>query len=164
MVVGQPSQGVSGRAGTESEILAGTIPPRFVITGSVNEHFGWYNSRQALERTFMAWIRTAVSLISFGFTIVQFFQRLPKMEEAGARLPSPGAPRILGLALIGVGVLSLAISSWQYRRQIAYLWSPQFTAIAGLTEHPHRTPALLAALVLMLIGLFAFGSIFFHLA
>ena len=112
----------------------------------------------------MAWVRTAVSLISFGFTIVQFFQRLPKMEGAGDRLPSPGAPRVLGLALIGAGVVCLAIAAWQYRRQVAYLWSPQFAAIAGLTENPHRTPALLAACVLMLIGLFAFASIFIHLA
>jgi putative membrane protein len=154
----------SGRGASEKEILSGTAPPRFAITGSVGEHFSWYNSRQALERTFMAWIRTAVSLISFGFTIVQFFQRFPKMEEAGASLPSPGAPRVLGLALIGAGVLCLAISSWQYRRQVGYLWSPQFTVIAGLTESPHRTPALLAAVVLQLIGLFAFVSIFVHLA
>lgn len=164
MLPDPPRQAVGGRAAGVKEILSGTAPPRFVITGSVSEHFAWYNTRQALERTFMAWVRTGVSLISFGFTIVQFFQRFPKMEEAGARLPSPGAPRILGLALIGTGVLCLAISSWQYRRQLDYLWSPQFTAIAGLTEHPHRTPALLAAIVLQLIGLFAFVSIFIHLA
>src|SRR4051794_20329216 len=93
-----PRHPVSGRAASEREIISGTAPPRFVITGSVGEHFAWYNSRQALERTFMAWVRTAVSLISFGFTIVQFFQRLPKMESASDRLPSPGAPRVLGLA------------------------------------------------------------------
>jgi putative membrane protein len=154
----------AGQAASEKEIISGTAPPRFVVTGSVGEHFAWFNSRQALERTFMAWIRTAVSLISFGFTIVQFFQRFPKMEAAGESLPSPGAPRVLGLALIGTGVLSLAISSWQYRRQIRYLWSPQFVAIAGLTESPHRTPALLAGGVLSLIGIFAFASIFIHLA
>jgi putative membrane protein len=163
MPPGPPTQ-VAGRAGSEKDILSGAAPPRFEITGSVSEHFSWYNSRQGIERTFMAWIRTGVSLISFGFTIVQFFQRLPHMEEAGTRLPSPGAPRVLGLALIGTGVLALAISSWQYRRQVAYMWAPQFTAIAGLTESPHRTPALLAAIVLQLIGLFAFVSIFVHLA
>jgi putative membrane protein len=155
---------VGGRAASEKEILSGSAPPRFEITGSLAEHFAWYNTRQSLERTFMAWVRTGVSLISFGFTIVQFFQRIPHMEAAGARLPSPGAPRVLGLALIGTGVLALAVSSWQYRRQVAYMWSPQFTAIAGLTERPHRTPALLAAIVLQLIGLFAFISIFVHLA
>jgi putative membrane protein len=90
---------------------------RFTIEPTAGNHFAWGNTRLALERTFMAWIRTAVSLISFGFTIVQFFQRMPQMETAAAARPlNPGAPRILGLALIGAGVVSLAISSWQYRR------------------------------------------------
>lgn len=112
----------------------------------------------------MAWIRTAVSLISFGFTIVQFFQRFSQMPGATERPISPGAPRVLGLALIGIGVLALLISSWQYRQSVNYLWQPQFSAIAGLSEKPHGTPTLLAAMVLMLIGLFAFFSVFFRLA
>jgi inner membrane protein YidH len=31
---------------------------------------------QAHDRTLMAWVRTATSLISFGFTIYKFFQYL----------------------------------------------------------------------------------------
>jgi len=112
----------------------------------------------------MAWIRTAVSLISFGFTIVQFFQRFSQMQSDGSRPLSPGAPRVLGLALIGVGILCLVISSWQYRQGIKYMWQPEFRAIAGIGEKPIRSAAFLAALVLLLIGLFAFLSVFFRLA
>src|SRR5215212_6246076 len=80
-------------------------PDRFAIEATISNHFAWLNTRQAVERTFMGWLRTAVSLISFGFTIVQFFQRFSQMPDSVARPISPGAPRMLGLALIGTGVL-----------------------------------------------------------
>ena len=40
-------------------------------------------TRLANERTLMAWIRTATSLIAFGFTIFKFFQYLATQEIAG---------------------------------------------------------------------------------
>jgi putative membrane protein len=144
--------------------LTGSSEDRFATEATAGNHFAWLNTRQALERTFMAWIRTAVSLISFGFTIVQFFQRFTQMQSEGSRPLSPGAPRILGLALIGVGILCLAISSWQYRQGVKYMWQPKFRAIAGIGERPIRSAAFLAAMVLLAIGLFAFLSVFFRLA
>jgi putative membrane protein len=129
-----------------------------------DSHFGWLRTRLALERTLMAWVRTGVALIGFGFTIVQFFQRLRDME--GVAPPArPEAPRYLGLALIGAGVLSLVISEWQYRRVVHYLWSDQFRAIAGLEGkgmEPIFTQSPLTAVVIavLLIGIFAFVSVF----
>jgi putative membrane protein len=143
--------------------LTASSEDRFSTGATAGNHFAWLNTRLALERTFMAWIRTAVSLISFGFTIVQFFQRFTQTESPGIRPFNPGAPRILGLALIGVGILALAISSWQYRQGIEYLWRTQFRAIAGIAEKPLRSPVFLSAMVLMLIGLFAFLSVFVRL-
>lgn len=60
----------------------------------------------------MAWLRTAVSLIGFGFVIVEFFERMEQMP--GARPAEyPRAAQYLGLALISCGVLALVISVWQ---------------------------------------------------
>jgi len=90
---------------------------RFEVRVTSDSHFAWLRTRMALERTLMAWVRTSVALIGFGFTIVQFFQRLGGMEGV-APAARPQAPRHLGLALIGAGVLSLVISTWQYRRVV----------------------------------------------
>src|SRR6201993_4125367 len=86
---------------------------RFEVRVTADTHFGWIRTRLSLERTMMSWIRTAVSLIGFGFAIVQFFERFAQMP--GARPADyPTAPRDLGLALISCGVLAMLIAIWQY--------------------------------------------------
>jgi putative membrane protein len=45
---------------------------RFEVRVTADSHFSWIRTRFSLERTMMSWIRTAVSLIGFGFAIVQF--------------------------------------------------------------------------------------------
>lgn len=137
--------------------------PRFQVRATAESNFAWLRTRLALERTLMAWLRTAVALIGFGFTIVQFFQHLNQMEGV-APATRPQAPRELGLALIGAGVLALVISAWQYRRIVRYLRSDQFAAIAGLEARPigliaAQTPLLAIVVALILIGLFAFFAV-----
>jgi putative membrane protein len=136
---------------------------RFEVRVTSDSHFGWLRTRMAADRTLMAWLRTAVALIGFGFTIVQFFQRLNTMEGV-APAARPQAPRHLGLALIGAGVLALIISAQQYRRLIRYLWSDPFRPIAGVEGKSMapiimQTPLLAVVIAMILIGLFAFVSV-----
>jgi putative membrane protein len=140
----------------------GNPADRFDVQPTVNNHFAWIRTRLGIERTFMAWIRTGVSLIGFGFTIVQFFQRLQGMEAANGHQMRPHMPRELGLSLIATGVGALVISALQYRGELRYLWNPAFAPIAGFDVKPHRTPAFIAAMVLILIGVAAFVSVFFR--
>jgi inner membrane protein YidH len=136
---------------------------RFEVRLTSDSHFGWIRTRLAVDRTLLAWLRTSVSLIGFGFTIVQFFQRLQDMNGvAPARRPQ--APRDLGLALIGAGILILIISAWQYRSVVRYLWREPFTVLAGKSTDDMapvvaQTPALAASLVVIIIGIFAFGAV-----
>jgi putative membrane protein len=132
---------------------------RFEVRVTSDSHFGWLRTRLSFERTLLAWLRTAAALIGFGFTIVQFFERFSEMQGVDEAL-RPQAPRYLGLALIGAGVLGLVISLWQYRKGVNYLWSPDFKAIAGMNEDRMSMPSFAAAVVVLLIGLFAFGAIF----
>jgi putative membrane protein len=139
---------------------------RFEVRVTSDSHFGWLRTRLSVERTMMSWLRTAVSLIGFGFAIVQFFERLEGMPGAQAA-QHPAAPKYLGLALIASGILALLISIWQYLWTIRYLWDGSFAAIAGMrpgaTKERMHSPVLAVAVLLILIGLFAFFAVLFRL-
>ena len=125
---------------------------------TATSHFSWLRTRLAVERTMMSWVRTAVSLIGFGFTIVQFFERFAGMTGV-AEAARPQAPRYLGLALIATGVIALLISVWQYRRVMQHLWSGSFRALAGIDDRAMDTPLYFVSIVLIFIGLFAFLAV-----
>jgi inner membrane protein YidH len=137
----------------------GTQPYRFEVRPTSDSHFGWIRTRLSVERTLMSWVRTAVALIGFGFTIVQFFERLHEMAGTAPGL-RPEAPRYLGLALIAAGVLALLISVWQYRSVVHYLWSKEYEPIAGFGDVVRMTPLYAVVIALIFIGLFAFGAVF----
>lgn len=135
---------------------------RFAVRVTADSHFAWLRTRAAVERTLMSWVRTAISLIGFGFTIVQFFQR---MDELPGVTPArhPAAAQYIGLALIACGVLALVISIWQYQWTVSYLRSGSFAAIAGLRESGMQTPTIAVAVLLILIGVFAFLAVLLRL-
>jgi putative membrane protein len=132
-------------------------PERFAVRATTDSHFGWLRTRLALERTIMAWLRTAVSLIGFGFAIVQFFDRLDQLPGARPAY-QPHAAVYLGLALIACGVLSLLISIRQYFWTARYLSHGSFAAIAGMGAGL-RSPVLGVAVLLIGIGVFAFSAV-----
>jgi putative membrane protein len=136
---------------------------RFEVRVTSDSHFGWIRTRLSVERTMMSWLRTATALIGFGFAIVQFFERLQQTPQARSAY-LPDAPIYLGLALIGCGVLALVVAIWQYRWGLHYLWGEPFTPIAGMAKEPMNTPVLAVAVLLILIGLFAFFAVLLRLA
>lgn len=131
---------------------------RFQEKEAVSTHFAWLNTRLALEMTMMTWIRMAITLVGFGFTIVQFFERFNDME--GVAPPAqPSAARYVGLVLIGVGVAALVVSALQYRATIRYLWQSDFAAIAGIGRAPGNTPIYAITITLTIIGVVAFLAV-----
>ena len=128
---------------------------KFQEREAVSSHFAWLNTRLALEMTMMAWIRMAITLVGFGFTIVQFFERLNDMEGV-APAAQPFAARYVGLVLIAAGVGALVVSALQYRATIRYLWQNDFAAIAGIGQAPGNTPIYAVTITLTIIGVAAF--------
>ena len=128
---------------------------RFQVRVTADSHLAWFRTRLALERTMMAWIRTSVALIGFGFTIVQFFERLNSMQGV-APAPHPFAARYVGLILIGAGIFALVTSLWQYHSVVKYLWHGDFAQLAGVRKTPGHTPVYGISIVMMFIGVFAF--------
>src|SRR5262245_9260262 len=130
---------------------------RFQVRPTAESHFSWLRTRMSMERTLMSWVRTATALIGFGFTIFQFLHRFN--QTPGIKPPVyPWTPWVLGLALIGTGIVALTIAVGEYRSMVRYLWQQDFKPIAGV-GFTHHTPILAVSVVLILIGLFAFGAV-----
>lgn len=136
-----------------------TEPPgRFDVRATATDHFAWLRTRLAVERTMMAYLRTSVSLIGFGFAIVQFMHNVQGIP--GAADPRfPNAPLYMGLALIFCGIVAAVIAMMEFRWLLQYLWSGNFEAIAGATAEGRQTPLYAMGAILILIGLFAFGAV-----
>ena len=64
----------------------------------------------ASERTRIAWIRTALVSISFGFAIAKFFAYLRAERGETATLLTP---RAVDLIMIVMGLMGLSLADWQ---------------------------------------------------
>lgn len=77
----------------------------------------------AAERTFLAWVRTALAMMGFGFVVARFGLFLREFErlEGERAAASTGMSLWFGTALILAGVFVLAISGGMYCREVALL-------------------------------------------
>ena len=86
----------------------------------LNDQLAIDRTRLAAERSLMAWIRTALSMIAFGFTIYKFLQALH--EQSTVPVLRPNAPRNVGLLLVGIGTFAVAVACiqhWKYVRKLS---------------------------------------------
>ena len=67
------------------------------------------------ERSLMSWMRTSVSLFTFGFSIIKFFDYL-KQQQQGDQIPD-GA-YWMGITLICVGIMILAPAVIQHVQRL----------------------------------------------
>jgi len=77
-----------------------------------------YSDHAANERTFLAWVRTAIAMMAFGFVIERFdlFLRYATPPVAQQKIiPHGGAfANAAGLAFIVLGVAIIAIAGWRF--------------------------------------------------
>ena len=111
----------------------------------------------------MAYMRTSVALIGFGFTIFQFSQRVQE-DIPGKVARFPYAAWYLGLSLIFCGVAAAVVSLFEYRRLIRYMWSGGFADVAGVASEQKKTPLYAITGVLIVIGIFAFLAVLLSIA
>lgn len=109
-------------------------------------------NRAAAERTLMAWIRTSLSLISFGFGLDQIVAAIE--ESQGTRNPyTIGVSRVVGLLFIALGVVALLLASIEHRRELRLIQRDDYVYAS------RRSLGLMVSIALVLIGLFAFVAI-----
>ena len=102
----------------------------------------------AAERTFLAWVRTGLALMGFGFVVDRFGLFLRQLEAMqGSRVESLGVSVWFGTGLLVLGVGVNLMAAWRHRRIVREL-------AAGMP--PRARPVAQAsaiAVILAVIGL-----------
>ena len=78
----------------------------------------------AAERTMLAWLRTGLTIMAFGFVIARFglFLRILAVQVPAASPHGQSSiSGILGIALVGAGTLMILAAMFQNRRYVASL-------------------------------------------
>ena len=114
----------------------------------LNDQLAIDRTRLAAERSLMAWIRTALSMIAFGFTIYKFLQALH--AQSPVPVPRPNAPRNVGLLLVGIGTFSVAVAVIQHWKYVRKLSPGQVGRRWDL--------AMIVAILIGLLGILIFAS------
>ena len=109
-------------------------------------------NRAAADRTLMAWIRTAIALIGFGFGVGKLYDALEKANAEKITDPLHSA-QIVGEAFIALGVFGLLAAVIQHWRILKRIEKEQYV------YRPPRALPMIVASLLLLIGVFAFVSI-----
>jgi putative membrane protein len=71
----------------------------------------------ANERTFLAWIRTSIAVISLGFVVAKFdvwLRELAKHIEPQIHLRSTGISLPMGITMMAFGGVLAALAAWHY--------------------------------------------------
>jgi len=105
----------------------------------------------AAERTLLAWVRTGLTIMAFGFVVARFglFVRLLEAQRAPltASAVSPSHfSNIVGIALVLLGAASMAFAASQHRRFVRTL------PVADLPPTHNRSFPIVMALLLALLG------------
>ena len=108
-----------------------------------------YTDHAANERTFLAWVRTAIAVMAFGFLVERFdlFLQIAGQTMARRALSPTGqlVGNISGLILIGLGAGMMVLAIVRFRRTTIEIDNEQ-----TLTGPGQRADVLLAGLLTVL--------------
>jgi putative membrane protein len=117
-----------------------------------------YSDHAANERTFLAWVRTAIAIMAFGFFVEKFdlFLEIASKSLAGRTLSVGGqlVGNIAGLLLIALGSATMVLAIIRFRKTALDIDSIEKRPGTGA-----RMDVTLAGLLVMLgVALFVYLS------
>ena len=116
-----------------------------------------YSDHAANERTFLAWVRTAIAIMAFGFLVEKFDLFLSMAGSPLARRISPGGQivgNVAGLLLILLGGATMVLATIRFRKTARDIDSPDVRPGNGA----RMDVALASLLVLLGSALFVYLS------
>ncbi|HEY8690354.1 MAG TPA: DUF202 domain-containing protein [Chitinophagaceae bacterium] len=78
----------------------------------------------ANERTFLAWIRTSIGIMAFGFVVVKFSLFVKQVSLILGKeniIHSKGYSGIVGIVLVAVGTITASLSYLRYKQSAKQL-------------------------------------------
>ncbi|HSN13045.1 MAG TPA: DUF202 domain-containing protein [Anaeromyxobacteraceae bacterium] len=89
--------------------------------GNETESKGAHNRRvhMANERTFLAWVRTSIAIMAFGFVVEKFSLFVKQMGYYLGKEPVPRPPgysSLIGIVLVALGVIMGVLAFVRFRK------------------------------------------------
>jgi putative membrane protein len=102
----------------------------------------------AAERTLLAWIRTAVALMGFGFVVARFGVFLHELAALGRPVErvTPGPSLWIGVSLVVLGIVMNVVAAFRHARIVR-------TLEHGTTPTALSTTGILVAVSLAALGI-----------
>ena len=108
-----------------------------------------YSDHAANERTFLAWVRTAIAVMAFGFLIERFdlFLRYaaPSLAKSSIVVHREEFADAAGIAFLLLGIGMIAIAAWRFFRI-----TKQIDAEEEIQAFGHRFDLAMAGLLVLL--------------
>lgn len=118
---------------------------------NLNNELAKERTRAAADRTLMAWIRTSLSLIGFGFGIPTIVRTI-ETTQLGKNINPHHFSNAIGLAFISIGVFAMYAALKEHRRILRHIQSDRFT-------YESSAIAERVGVALLLVGLVSFLAI-----
>ena len=116
----------------------------------VNEIIKNQNARDHLanERTLLAWIRTSIGIMAFGFVVVKFslfIKQISLLLGKDITIPQRGYSSVIGILLVAVGSVVLLLAFINYKRTKKQLSQESYQPTSRLT--------LLLTIIMLIISI-----------